>query len=162
MEATVNTTDKTAIDLHSTRIILRHIFLHTFYCMNQRYNWQVTDLKTVFQLYSFIMLFSPSVFYFTDDTPCVSKARIKLYQITDNGCFATRHPKHKPKTEINPPPKKNTVGSHDSNNTVGADATQASPSRHVHHRTSANVKLWHQTAELANHSRAWEQVCTRT
>lgn len=106
MEATVNTTDKTAIDLHSTRIIRRHIFLHTLYCMNQRYNWQVTDLKTVFQLYSFKMLFSPSVFYFTDDTPCVSKALIKLYQITDNGCFATRYPKHKPKTEITPPPKK--------------------------------------------------------
>lgn len=56
---------------------------------------------------------------------------------------------------------KNTVGSHDSNNTVGADATQASPSRHVHHRTSAIKQLWHQTAELANHSRAWEQAHTR-
>lgn len=35
VEATVNTTVRTAIDLHSTRIILRHFFLHTLYCMNQ-------------------------------------------------------------------------------------------------------------------------------
>lgn len=51
VEATVNTTVRTAIDLHFTRIIMMHIFLHTLYCINQRHNLQATDLKTVFQLY---------------------------------------------------------------------------------------------------------------
>lgn len=53
---------------------------------------------------SFRMLFSPSVclFYFTDDTLLVVKAIIQLHHITDNACFATRHPKHKPKLESNP------------------------------------------------------------
>lgn len=105
VEATVNTTVRTAIDLHFTHIILMHIFLHTLYCINQRHNLQATYLKTVFQLYLLSERYLAPLFvfsYFTDDTLLVVKAIIQLHQITDNACFATRHPKHKPELWSNP------------------------------------------------------------